>query len=360
MNDQRPVFKTSRIAKLKGWLKKHWIAVTIISASILITAVFVFALSGIKEETFSIGTNTQRPKPAVRYFSELTGIEVGDEAATKQAVTAVMIENSPDSRPQSGLKRAGIVYETVAEGGITRFLAIYQHDKPELIGPVRSLRIYYLDWAAPYQASIAHVGGSYNALQEVGNGNYRDLDQSFNASAYWRSSDRYAPHNVYTSGKNLDDLNNSKGFNQSSFTSFKRADEKPAEEPTANTIFANFSSELFATSYAYDKESNSYLRSLAGAAHNDREEGQINPKSIVVLKVTTQSRGGADGYEDVVTNGSGQAYIFQNGSAQEVTWRKDGRTEPLRLIDQDGKDVSLVRGQTWVAAITERGSVSWQ
>lgn len=360
MNDQRPVFKTSRTAKFKSWLKKHWVAATIVLAAVVITVVFLVGLSGIREEPLSTDTNTQRPKPAQRYFSGLTGVEVGDEAATKQAVTAVMIENSPDSRPQSGLKKAGVVYETVAEGGITRFLAIYQHDKPELIGPVRSLRIYYLDWAAPYQASIAHVGGSYNALQEVGNGNYRDIDQSSHASAYWRANDRYAPHNVYTSGQNLDQLNSSKGYNQSNFTSFKRTDEKPAEEPAANTIFVNFSSELFATSYAYDKESNSYLRSLAGAAHNDREEGQINPKSVVVLKVTTQSRGGADGYQDIITNGSGQAYVFQNGSAQEVTWRKDGRTEPLQLIDKDGKDVSLVRGQTWMAAITEPGSVSWQ
>ena len=107
-----------------------------------------------------------------------------------------MIENSPDARPQSGLKAAGVVYEAIAEGGITRFMALYQTSKPELIGPVRSLRMYYLDWFAPYSASIAHVGGSLNALTEARSGKYRDLDQFFNSQTYWRASDRYAPHNV--------------------------------------------------------------------------------------------------------------------------------------------------------------------
>ena len=121
-----------------------------------------------------------KPKPITKYYSPLTGNEVPDLASTEQAVTAIMIENSPDARPQSGLKDAGVVYEAIAEGGITRFLALYQQEKPTLIGPVRSVRIYYVDWLAPYQASVAHIGGSYAALQEVRNGNYRDIDQFFN------------------------------------------------------------------------------------------------------------------------------------------------------------------------------------
>jgi hypothetical protein len=104
-----------------------------------------------------------------------------------------MIENSPDARPQSGLQDAGVVVEAIAEGGITRFLTLFQESQPQYIGPVRSLRPYYIDFAAPFQAGIAHVGGSPEALSRVRNGSYRDLDQFFNSAYFSRISARPAP-----------------------------------------------------------------------------------------------------------------------------------------------------------------------
>lgn len=357
MNDQPIINKGSKFTKIKKWAKRHQLSISIILGASIICGVFLAAMSMVEPADLNTASYKPKPKP-VKYYSPLTGLEVKDEAATKQPVTAVMIENSPDSRPQSGLKDSGVVYEAVAEGGITRFIALYQQEKPGLIGPVRSLRIYYLDWAAPYQASIAHVGGSYNALQEVKS--HRDIDQSFNAGSYWRVNDRYAPHNMYTNFEKLDELNQAKGYTESNFKSFGRVDEKPSTEPDATSITVNFSSPTFNTSYSYDKESNSYARSLAGAPHNDRESGQISPKVVVVIKVATQSRGGSDGYEDIVTSGSGQGYVFQNGVVKEVIWKKVDRDSPLELVDEDEKPVNLVRGQTWVAAITGRGGVSWQ
>lgn len=355
-SSSRTPFSQSRLGR---WLKRRWIIIVAVVAVLGIGAgVYAFIMprnTAIKPPT----TSKKKEQEKQRYFSHLTGVEVADEAALTAPVTAVMIENSPDARPQSGLKKAGVVYEAVAEGGITRFIALYQGEKPELIGPVRSLRIHFLEWAVPYQASIAHVGGSYNALEAVRSG-YRDIDQFFNANTYWRSSDRYAPHNVYTSGTNLNELNTAKGFNQSAFESFKRVDGKPAAEVTAATISVDFSSPQYSTSYAYNAETNSYVRSLAGQVHADREEGQIEPAVIVVLKVNAQSRGGSDGYEDLVTSGEGQAYVFQNGTATEVIWRKDGREAPLRLTDSEGQPVALGRGQTWISAITSRGNVAWQ
>lgn len=167
----------------------------------------------------------KKPEPT-KFYSPLTGNEVGDEATTKREVTAIMIENSPDARPQSGLKDSGIVFEAIAEGGITRFLALYQEQQPGLIGPVRSVRPYYIDWAAPFDASIAHIGGSYNALQSA-QWTIKDIDQFFNAGAYWRASDRYAPHNVYTSFERLNALNEQKGYTSSTFTSFQELHLKP-------------------------------------------------------------------------------------------------------------------------------------
>ncbi len=294
------------------------------------------------------------------FYSPLTGVKVPTEAATKQAVTAIMIENSTDARPQSGIKDAGVVYEAIAEGGITRFLTIHQENKPQLIGPVRSVRMYYVDWLAPYQASVAHIGGSAAALAEVRNGNYRDIDQFFNAPSYWRATDRYAPHNVYTSFEKLDALNQSKGYNESSFSSFPRVDGKPSKTPNATSITMNFSSAPYNTQYSYDAGSNTYLRSIGGSPSEDREKGRITPSVVVAIKVD-MTRILEDGYrESIQTSGTGTAYVFQNGIVTEASWRKNDRASPLELIDANGKPIPLVRGQTWIGAIPNgSGVVSW-
>lgn len=272
-----------------------------------------------------------------------------------------MIENSLDARPQSGIKQAGVVYEAIAEGGITRFLTLHQEDKPQLIGPVRSVRPYFVDWLTPYQASVAHVGGSAAALATVRNGSYRDIDQFFNGASYWRSTDRYAPHNVYTSFAKLDALNQSKGYTTSVFKGFSRTDAKPADTPTATNIAINFSSAWYNTAYTYDKASNTYLRSEGGAPHMDREDGQIAPRVVIAMKVD-ESTVMEDGYrENIVTTGSGEAIVFQNGTATTVTWHKPDAATGITFTDANGKDVPLVRGQTWIAAIPNgEGSVSWQ
>lgn len=360
MNVEDSTQKVKKKFNLKPWLKKHRLAVALVAGSTLVLGTFIGALIAFNPNISEVAIVKPKPKP-VKYYSPLTGKQVGSGGATTQAVTAVMIENSPDARPQSGLKEAGVVYEAVAEGGITRFVALYQQEKPQLVGPVRSLRMYYLDWAAPYSASIAHVGGSPNALAEVSGSGYRDIDQYFNSEAYWRSTDRYAPHNMYTSFERLDKLNASKKYTESQFTSFDRADAKKPEKPSVSNITVNFSSHTFNTSYTYNAGTNTYNRFLAGEPHNDREHGQISPDVVVVIKVTTMAReNNIDGYEDIVTTGSGQAYIFQNGTAEEVTWSKAGRKDPLKLTKQDGKPAVLNRGQTWVSAITGRGDVSWQ
>lgn len=358
--------KTTPITRIKRWIKAHpRKAIAIASAAIvLISGAIVFAiLNSEKPAPVVKAPTTVTPKPVEvkKYYSPLTGIEVADEAATKMATTAIMLENSPDSRPQSGLKQSGVVYEAVAEGGITRFLTLHQQDKPQLIGPVRSLRMYYVDWLAPYNASVAHIGGSANALAEVRNGNYRDIDQFFNAGAYWRATDRYAPHNVYTSFERLDALNQAKGYTESSFTGFSRVDGKPVETPDATSIAVTISGPTYNSSYVYDKATNTYARSQAGAPHLDREDGQITPSVVIALKVN-MVKVLEDGYrESITTTGTGEAVIFQNGTAQTVTWSKADRASQLRFIDAAGKDVPLVRGQTWISAIPNgSGAVTWQ
>lgn len=303
-----------------------------------------------------------KPKPPVpKYYSLLDGTQIPDQNAAKSPITAIMIENSPDARPQSGVKQAQVVYEAIAEGGITRFLCLYQQNKPQTIGPVRSLRMYYLDWAAPYQASIVHVGGSLFSLQQVRNGQYRDIDIEYHNGASWRATDRYAPHNVYTKFENLDALNSKLNFTSSEFTGFARADGKPAEAPNATSINVAISSPTYNSHYDYDAATNTYKRSQANAPHNDREDGQITPSVIVALSVN-MSLIMEDGWrQNITTTGSGNAHVFQNGTVQAATWSKADTFSPLVLTGEDGQPITLNRGQTWISAVpTSAGGVSWQ
>ena len=353
--------------KTPTWFKRHKkLAITLSVVGVLLIGGGVAAALYFMNQKPADTTPTKvvKPTPApepTKYYSPLTGNEVADEAATKQAATAIMIENSPDARPQSGLKDSGVVFEAIAEGGITRFLALYQQEKPALVGPVRSVRMYYVDWLAAFNASVAHIGGSASALAEVRNGSYRDIDQFFNAAAYWRANDRYAPHNVYTSFERLDALNAAKGYTTSEFTGFTRKTSKAVAAPTATTINVTISSATFNSSYLYDPATNLYNRSQAGAPHLDREAGQITPRVVVVMKVP-QRLVLEDGYrEQIDVVGSGTATIFQDGEVKEVTWAKASKAAQITFTDAEGKDYPLARGQTWITAVpSDTGAVTWQ
>ena len=350
-------------SRINQWVRHHRPQTILIVGLVLIVGagvgVYAFVSRPLPQPEAPAPKVEKAPEPVV-YYSPLTGLKVKNAAAQTAAVTGIMIENSPDARPQSGLKAAGVVYEAIAEGGITRFLALYQESKPQLIGPVRSVRPYFIDWVEPYNASIAHVGGSYEALNEIRNGTHRDIDQFFYGNFYWRSTDRYAPHNVYTSFKRLDALNKSKGYTSSHFTGFKRDDVKPATKPAVTRISMKISSALFNPSYTYDSKHDVYKRNLAGSPHLDREKGQITPKVVIAMLV--KERNMNDGlHQEITTSGTGTAYIFQGGTVTKVTWHKKNSAGQLSFTDKDGKEIALARGQTWITALpNQKGSVSWK
>lgn len=351
--------KGGRVKRINTWLKQHQktVLVTLAVAALLIGGVFVYLFSGIQFNPIAAIPSSK--KKVEKIYSPLTGAEVS-EADSKRVVTAVMIENSPAARPQSGLKEGGVVFEAIAEGGITRFLVLYQEAQPELLGPVRSLRPYYVDWLAAFDPSVAHVGGSVNALKEIRSGGYKDIDQFSNGSYYWRARDRRAPHNVYTNFERLNELNQNKGYTSSNFTGFPRKDEKKVEATNATSITVPISSNVFNSNYTYDAATNSYLRSQAGAPHTDREKGQINPKVVIVVEAP-MSIVMEDGYrEHIQTIGSGKATIFQDGTATTATWSKTDKKNQITFTDAAGKPIALNRGQTWITVIPTGKTPAWQ
>lgn len=302
------------------------------------------------------------------FYSRLTGVEVADKETANRPATCIMIENSPDARPQSGLGDAGIVYEALAEGGITRFMAIFQEAQPQYIGPVRSVRMAYAELAKPYHCSIAHVGGSDNAVKLIRNNSaFRDIDQFFNGNYYWRESTRYAPHNVYTSFEKLDALNQNKGYTSSEFSGFTRIkpDTQPEQtEKTAKSIKIAMSSDLFSPVYTYNEETQKYARAHAngGAHYSVTRDGQLTqnaPDVVIAMKVNSYNRPGTP-YADYTTTGSGEAYIFQAGGVIEGHWNRENADSELRFVDNNGEDIPLVRGQVWISLYPSNGKVTWE
>lgn len=349
------------IEKLKHLSRKQKL---LIGATILVLTVGSAAALAIvtKDEPAAkkpaVSKAAPAPTPPPPPTSPLTGLDT-TEADTKRPVIGVMIENSTFARPQSGLQEAGVVYEAIAEYGITRFLALYQEASPSNIGPVRSARPYYVDWARGYDAGYAHVGGSPDALAKIKAEGIRDLDQFHNSGSYRRISQRDAPHNVYTTGEVLRTLVAGKGWTGSTFTGLSRKKEAKAATPTATAIDISISGPTYNVHYDYDVATNSYLRSMGGTAHKDADSGkQIAPK--VIIGLATQYGLMADGYHSsYATTGSGTVKIFQDGTVTEGTWKRDTVTSQYVFSNAEGKPVTLNPGQAWFTVTGDPAAITY-
>lgn len=332
-------------------------------------------------------------------YSTMTGLEIADAALNSGPTFCIQIPNSDDgARPQAGLDQAAIVFEAIAERGITRFAAIFQNPDTSVIGPVRSLRPYYTSWDTPFDCTIVHAGGSDEALAEVGNGNYRNLDVDTGAYA-WRENDYSRSwNNLFTSPTELLSYNDTVGFKTSQPKAFARltpedaqniiderrnCTEKAAageecilEMPEVNTFAINFGAQPdYNTTYQYDPETNTYLRFFAtGAPHltyqcdpgleqpgtktECGEAIQVAPSAVVAMLVDQYTM--RDGYhEQIDTIGSGTAYIFQNGTVIGGTWQKNSQDEQIIFRDAEGNEVQFTPGQLWISATPETGGVSY-
>lgn len=324
--------------RFKAFVSKHKKPIIIIS--IILVAVLGAAYAfGFFDKKVSREAEDQQKK----YYSKLTGVETERDLA-QRPVLGIMIENSEQARPQTGLDSAGIVFETVTEGGITRYLALFQEDQPVEVGPVRSIRPYFVDWAMGFDVSIAHVGGSAEALGLVEDRpEAKSLNQFTFSNPYFRVSNRAAPHNMYARTQDLRDLQQAEGQVKSEFKEIPRSDDSPASTADATKITIDFSRPTFLVEFIYDPTSNSYTRHLAGKPHLDAETNQpITVKNIVVLKMST-------GQIDATSEG--EALVFKNGTVQTGKFKQTSYKTRVEITDAEGNQIPLNRGDTWFTAL---------
>jgi hypothetical protein len=358
INTEPPKNKRSFKDWLRGLTKKQKIIFAIVAAVLVIgggigTFFLLKSDKPVAQQQKQEETEETPPVPTT-VASNLSGLQV-EPSVNDRPVTGIMIENSMDARPQAGLFGASVVFEAIAEGGITRFLALFQDAEPDYVGPVRSARPYYVQWAFGFDAAYAHAGGSPDALNLIKSLGVKDLNH--HSSYFWRVNNRTAPHNLYTSIAKMREYESQKGYGKPNFTPLARKAEAPSATPTARIIDFNISSTNYNTHYDYDSASNSYKRTLAGKAHTDEKTGaQLSPKVLVAL-VMAQGKNGQ--YTTYGTIGSGQVVIFQDGTVTEGTWKKDSNNANFSFTDASGKPISLNAGQTWFTVLGGRERITF-
>jgi len=351
LNKMKKSFK-QLLGNLRKFYRNHKKPILIVGGVVLIT-LFVFVLfSNTRSDTVTRtdpNSDGKTAKPEIVLVpSPLTGLEVTSDLAGRPTVAAI-VENSPKARPQSGLVKAGVVFEFMVEGGITRFVALHQEQMADKVGPIRSLRTQFVDVAMGFNAGVAHDGGDPKAIVEFSQFGGRDLA---GGGIYWRANDRAAPHNEYTSGQLSYDYMKQKGFTSSEYIPWERKKDAPLEVPTASSITIDISSFLYKVGYKYNAANNTYSRTMADQAHKDNETGQvIAPKVVIVIQAAHQVIDSA-GHQQITLTGSGNAWVFQDGGVTKGKWNKASRTDAnFSFVDSEGKTIKLNAGQTWVTTI---------
>lgn len=337
--------------------KQKKIGIAIIAVVLVFGSITAYALNKVLKKPFEISNSEIIFEPKKTVPSRLTGVEISKKL-NKRHVTSIQIENSPDARPQSGLYDAGVVFEAIAEGGITRFNALFLETRPDYIGPIRSVRPYYVDLMLPFDPSFVHAGGSAQGLERVKRLHVKDIDYGANADAFRRVSSRYAPHNLYSSMNALDRVSNRRGYKKSIFEGWPRVKrEAPANKVTAGDINFSISGPLYDVEYKYDKDSNSYKRFMGGGPHMDEKaKKQIKPKVVIAVVMQYSNQGIYSVYK---MKGSGKAFIFQNGEVIKGTWKKAGPSHLFKFMTKKGEIIRLNPGQTWVTLLRSTGEVKY-
>jgi hypothetical protein len=271
------------------------------------------------------------------------------------ASLAVMIENQDDARPQTGLTSADVVYEALAEGGITRFVALFLTQDAEVVGPVRSLRHYFAFLAADYGADMIHIGASPEGFAWRDTMNMGHLDESAGDPGVWRIRTRPPPHNAYTNTAADRGFLADRGRQRNRQWGPLRFSPQPPQglEPAVDISIA-FRPWPYRASYAFDADQQHYVRAMDGVPHRDAASGApIAPSSVVVQFADVQAIPNDPKLRlDVdLVGAAGDLLVFSGGTQRSGRWAKSGARSPTRWLDDTGQPLILPPGQVWVEIV---------
>ena len=341
-------FKKTRLMK----------TLSLIFALTLIVTAFTGCGGKEEEPTTTEPTTVITTEPPVVHRNPLTGEAGYNEELIGNRPVMVVVENHPQSRPQWGLTSSDIVFEMVAEGGITRMILMYADASrlPDKIGPVRSTRHYFLDLAEGYDAIFTHFGQSTYAKQQLANHDIDNINGYFDGSYFSRDKSRNvdSEHTAYTTKEwvikaieNKEYRTTLKDGYDNAF-SFNIDGNEVLKDGSCVTATVSFSSSYTYT-LDYDKQENVYYSSLNGNPFMDSNGTQQNFENIVILYTNISAISGDTKNRVDFDLSEGEGRYISNGSYEDISWKKGDSTDMLKLYDSEGEELKLNTGRTYIA-----------
>ena len=317
------------------------------------------------ETTVPLATEPTEPAPVDT--NPLTGEDL--EAVTDNRPTAIMINNLSKAVPQCGISKADVLYEIIAEGSVTRFMAIfYDLSDVGVIGPVRSVRPYFVRVAQHYGALLSSAGGSDEAISLVGTLDWDYLNGIAGAGSWfyrdeWRRANRGYEHSLMTTGENLRKAAEKKGYATTMEDvdyGFNFTEETMTAGEDAAEITIWFYSNGKKTTMTYDSSTGLYAMSQHGAASVDgNDESPITFRNILILEADSHVKD-KKGHLEVQMTGTGKGFYARDGRIIPITWSREGYTDHYVYTDEAGNPLSFGVGKTYVAITPDGSPLNYQ
>lgn len=342
-------------------MRKHSIVVllvaSLLSGGVAVPSSQAAAKTTAKKAAVKKASPTPK-KPVVFVPRKLDGLWVA-KGTENQWPMAVMIDNHTTARPQSGLQNASVVYESLAEGGIPRFMAIFADKNIKEVGPVRSTRPYFVREAVELNAALAHAGGSPDGLKLLTKLRMPNFEGLKAFAKYFYRAHSGGVHGLYTTmAKMYQALSHTRYAKvKPLYRNWLFGDSAPLSQRPGSKHGAQIDlgyGRSYTIEYRYDKKKNTYLRFTGGRAHLDRiSKKQISVRNIIIMNVPKVKVLDRKGRLDINVIGKGTGYVLKNGKATKTLWSKKSDRARTIFTDTSKREITLVRGNTWVEIVPQ-------
>ena len=341
------------------------IFVTILIILIIIAAV-LFGIKVMNKDNDLLATNADKNNINEEKQAEIV-VEKPKTLSGESRPIAIMIDNHIDAMPQAGLLEADIVYEIIVEGGETRLMLILQDKDLEKIGPIRSARHYFLDYALENDAIYVHYGWSPQAQSDITKYSVDNINGIYESStSFWRVTDKYAPHNAVTSTKNILKIAEREEYrtttNKDTVLNYVVDEVNLEDGKTANTITIPYSY-ANTVKYEYDKDKKEYVRYSRGKKQVDWDtEKTVTTKNIIIEKAKnwTLNDGTDKGRQTLDNVKELEGYYITNGKVVEITCNKTSRSGQTVYKDLNGNEINVNDGKTFIQICPEDSKITFE
>lgn len=334
---------------------------------IIIVSIILVVLIGVGIGAYFLSDNTNYEKTAQTTIKEEIKIEQSkiEIFSGNERPFAVMLDNNKNAWPHASINKAYLVYEIIVEGGESRLMALFKGVDTDSIGPIRSARHYFLDYALENDAIYVHLGWSPQAQSDISNLNVNNINgQTYDtgkaktsSSLFWRNSNKSKPHNAYTNIESLKTISEKLNYRTTS-------DKESVLNYVVNDVnFENNELAINATSvtipyassnkikYVYNEETKMYEKYSKGKLQEDETTGEVvTTKNIIITKAEnyTLNDGENKGRQGLNNIGSLKGYYITNGKAISITCQKDSRTKQTKYLDSNGDEINVNDGKTFI------------